>query len=148
MKGTIEAIHVRPAPGQPVRAQSEVEAVAGRGLLGNHDAQVENQPKKQATLIEAEALEAIVGESGIQLEPGASRRNLTTRGVALNHLVGREFRIGEVRLRGLELCEPCNHLQKLTVTGIVKALLHRGGLRAELLSSGTIRRGDVVETVD
>ncbi len=67
------------------------------------------------------------------------------RGVPLNHLVGREFQIGPVRLRGIKLCEPCGHLEKMTVPGIEKALLHRGGLRAEILTSGTLRPGDPVK---
>jgi MOSC domain-containing protein YiiM len=62
--------------------------------------------------------------------------------MALNHLVGREFQIGDVRLRGLKLCEPCSHLQQLTGKPMIKALLHRGGLRAEILIGGTIKPGD------
>ena len=78
----------------------------------------------------------------------ASRRNVLTCGVALNHLVGREFCIGEVRLRGLKLCEPCSHLEKVTAKKVIAALRHRGGLRAEILVSGAIRVGDVIAETD
>ncbi|HZD93607.1 MAG TPA: MOSC domain-containing protein, partial [Candidatus Sulfotelmatobacter sp.] len=71
-------------------------------------------------------------------------RNLLTCGMALNHLVGREFQIGDVRLRGLRLCEPCGHLQKLTGKDVLKALCHRGGLRAEILSGGMIKVGEMI----
>ena len=91
------------------------------------------------TLIEAEALEAIEHEQGIKLAPGESRRNVTTRGVPLNHLVGREFTVGDVRLRGVKLCEPCGYLQRtLGIDHLVQVLAHRCGLNAEILTE----RGD------
>ena len=77
--------------------------------------------------------------------PGDARRNLVTRGVPLNHLVGREFSIGEVKIRGLRLCEPCDHLQQFTGQPVIKGLRHRGGLRAQILSEGMIRVGDAVK---
>ena len=79
------------------------------------------------------------------LDPGNSRRNIVTKGVALNHLVGREFRVGEVTLRGIRLCEPCGHLEELTQKGVMQALVHRGGLRAQILIDGTIRVGDTIQ---
>ena len=103
---------------------------------------------RHVTLIEEEALEAIARESKLELAAASSRRNLTTRGVALNHLVGRKFRVGSVTLAGIRLCEPCEHLEALSgVAGVIKALLHRGGLRAEVVSGGEIRVGDVIEEV-
>ena len=88
--------------------------------------------------------EALQRDYGIELMAGESRRNITTRGVALNHLVGREFRIGEIRARGLRLCEPCSHLEKLTGKRLIKGLLHRGGLRAQILTAGDVRVGDEI----
>jgi MOSC domain-containing protein YiiM len=120
--------------------------VAGRGLQGDRyfdDAR--DEPGRQLTLIEAEALDALARDYGCALEPGASRRNIVTRGVALNHLVGREFRVGAATLRGVKLCEPCGHLAKLTVPAVKTGLVHRGGLRAEIVAGGTIRLGDAVE---
>ncbi len=93
-------------------------------------------------MIEAEAIEALKRDYNFELAPGEARRNLVTRGVALNHLVGRDFQIGEVKIRGIRLCEPCDHLQRLTGREVIKGLLHRGGLRAQILTQGTIRVGD------
>ena len=83
----------------------------------------------------------------VDLAAGAARRNIVTRNVALNHLVGREFSIGSVRIRGIRLCEPCDHLQKVTGKPVIKGLLHRGGLRAQILTHGTIRVGDPVTVI-
>jgi MOSC domain-containing protein YiiM len=96
------------------------------------------------TLIEIEAIEALQRDYRIEMDPGDSRRNIVTRGVPLNHLVGREFKIGAVTLRGTRLCEPCSHLEKLSVKGVQRGLIHRGGLRAEILTSGMIRVGDQI----
>ena len=93
------------------------------------------------TLIEAEALEGLAREYEITLQPNHARRNLLTRGVPLNHLVGKTFRIGDVTLRGIRLCEPCGHLEKLTCKGVEKGLIHRGGLRAQIVSGGWLEIG-------
>ncbi len=95
-------------------------------------------------LIEAEAIEALQLEYAVELAAGDARRNIVTRDVPLNHLVGREFTIGEVRVRGIRLCEPCDHLQRVTGKQLIKGLRHRGGLRAQILTQGTIRVGDIV----
>jgi hypothetical protein len=102
-------------------------------------------PDRQITLIETEALEAAGRDYELTIGPDQTRRNLLVRNVPLNHLVGKEFLVGEVRLRGLRLCEPCGHLEKLTaIDGVKTALLHRGGLRAEILTDGTLHPGDTV----
>jgi MOSC domain-containing protein YiiM len=95
-------------------------------------------------LIELESLEAVAREEGLQLAAGDSRRNIVTQGVPLNHLVGREFRVGQVTLRGVRLCEPCQHLAGLTQARVLPALIHRGGLRAEIINEGDIRVGDII----
>lgn len=128
----------------------EVEAVAGKGLRGDRyfDAKGTYSATpgtgRQITLIEREAVEAAEHDYGIALEPGQARRNIVTTGVALNHLVGKEFLVGQVRLRGMRLCEPCAHLASLSKRGVVKALTHRGGLRADIVDGGTIKVGDLV----
>ncbi|HET8760320.1 MAG TPA: MOSC domain-containing protein, partial [Nitrospiria bacterium] len=94
--------------------------------------------------IEQEALEAVARDYGVAIHPGDTRRNIVTRHVALNHLVGREFSVGRVRLRGLMLCEPCKHLAQLTATELSNALVHRGGLRCQILSEGVMRVGDEI----
>jgi MOSC domain-containing protein YiiM len=116
-----------------------VRAVAGRGLEGDRYFFADGAGSGEAlTLIEAEALED-VGLSGAQ-----SRRQVVVRDGGLNDLVGKRFRVGEVECLGVELCEPCQHLQSLTRPGIIKDLIHRGGLRADILSGGTISVGDKV----
>lgn len=127
-----------------------VEAVAGHGLRGDRyflkEGTFSNKDgaDREVTLIEIEAIEALGREADIKLEPGQARRNLVTRAVPLNHLVGKEFQVGDVVLRGLRLCEPCNHLESLTVPGVNKALCHRGGLRAQIIRGGTLRSGDLI----
>ena len=98
------------------------------------------------TLIEIEAIDGLKRDYEVQLDPGQSRRNIVTRGIALNHLVEQEFRIGDVVLRGTRLCEPCAHMEKLTVKGAMRGLIHRGGLRAEIVKGGTIRVGDRIHS--
>jgi MOSC domain-containing protein YiiM len=134
---------------EPMISVPEVRAIAGAGLEGDRYCRERGTfskklPSNQITLIEAEALEAAERDYGIELTAEESRRNVLTCGVALNHLVGREFQIGEVRLRGLKLCEPCTHLQQLTAKAVLKALRHRGGLRAEILGGGVIKVGEKI----
>jgi MOSC domain-containing protein YiiM len=150
-QGRIESIHIAPTAEAAMRPVDQVVAVVGVGLVGDRYAtktgsfSAKDKPGRQITLIEAEALEALERELGLGLEPGATRRNLVTHGVALNHLVDREFTVGEVRLRGHELCEPCGDLARMTgKPQILPGLVHRGGLRAEILAGGVIRVGDPV----
>jgi MOSC domain-containing protein YiiM len=128
---------------QPVKA---VRAVAGRGLEGDRYFKARGAPKadrmEDLTLVATEALEAQRSEHGLEMTAAESRRNLATRGVDLNALVGRRFRVGDAECRGIELCEPCNGLAKLTERGVLKGLLHRGGLNAAILSDGEIAVGD------
>jgi len=147
--GTVESIHIASAAKGPMQSVPEVEAIPGVGLDGDRYALKQGtfykpEPAFELTLIEAEAIEAIKREYEVTMPAGDARRNVVTRGVALNHLVGREFTIGGVKIRGIRLCEPCAHLQGLTELPVIKALRHRGGLRAEILTAGTIHVGDVV----
>jgi MOSC domain-containing protein YiiM len=151
-EGGIEHIHIADAEGAPVRAVDTVQAIAGVGLEGDRYAKgkgfwPDDGESRDVTLIEAEAIEAAAG-AGVSLAPGESRRNLTTRGIRLNDLVGKEFWIGTVLARGTDLCEPCTHLAALTGKPVIKPLVHRGGLRADLLTSGPIRVGDVVRVAE
>jgi MOSC domain-containing protein YiiM len=152
-KGTVVSIHIAPAASEPTQSINEARVVMGKGLEGDryfHGRGTWSPTPgtgRHITLIESEALEALKRESGMDLAPGASRRNLVTRGVPLNHLVNRNFRVGQVVLRGMRLCEPCKHLEELSQPGVNSALLHRGGLRAEVIQEGIIRVGDSVEEV-
>lgn len=149
-QGSVVSIHIAPAAQAPTRSASAVRAVAGRGLEGDRYYQgagtFSDQPGlgREVTLVEIEALEALERDYRIELEPGLTRRNIVTRGVPLNHLVGAEFKVGEVVLRGVRLCDPCAHMEKLSRKGVLRGMIHRGGLRAEIVVEGMIRVGDVV----
>jgi MOSC domain-containing protein YiiM len=147
-QGTVIAIHVAPTGAAPMRSVTNAQVVVGKGLEGDRYYSKLGTYSNQAgsgrdvTLIEIEAIEGLKRDYEVQLDPGQSRRNIVTRGIALNHLVEQEFRVGEVVLRGTRLCEPCAHMEKLTVKGAMRGLIHRGGLRAEIIKGGTIRIGD------
>jgi MOSC domain-containing protein YiiM len=121
-------------------------ALAGKGLEGNRYFYADgNAPDGRAlTLIAAEALEAFEGETNIVLGAAETRRNVLTRGIDVNALVGKRFRVGDVECLGVELCEPCTHLQSLTQPGVLNGLVHRAGLNADILSDGEIAVGDAV----
>jgi MOSC domain-containing protein YiiM len=150
MNGTLLSIFISPAAGQPMQSTPAAHALPGQGLEGDRyctgSGSYSDIPGtgRQITLIEIEAIEALAAEDGPRLSPGDARRNLVTKNVALNHLVGKEFTVGGVRLRGMRLCEPCGYLAGLTHPGVLPGLVHRGGLRAEILSEGMIREGDPV----
>jgi MOSC domain-containing protein YiiM len=151
MSGEVISIHITPKAEAPMASVNEVNAVAGLGLEGDryhaHTGTYSETPGtgRDVTFIAAEAIEVIALDRGIELAPGESRRNITTKGIDLNALVDRQFRVGEVVLRGMRLCEPCEYLQGHTgKDGLTKALLHRGGLRADIVSGGTIRVGDEI----
>lgn len=146
--GQVLSIFIRPKPEESVVNLDQVLAVPGKGLQGDYYfAGITPRgvdPSRELTLIEKETLDALEIDHNISLGPGESRRNLLTQNVPLNHLVGKEFRVGEVTLKGIRLCEPCAHLAKLTQDEILPALVHRGGLRARILSEGIIRVGDSI----
>ncbi len=129
-----------------LQAVDQAEIKVGGGLVGDRYFRPKDggQADQEITLIESEALEALAKECGITLHSTQARRNLVTRGVPLNHLIDREFSVGEVRLRGIRLCEPCGHLEDMTHKGVREGLLHRGGLRARVIKGGTVRVGDMV----
>jgi MOSC domain-containing protein YiiM len=148
--GIVEGIHIAPASEAATQPVESVDAVPGKGLEGDRyfagDGTYSDrrEPGRDLTLIEAEAIEGLAREHGIELRPGESRRNVTTRGIGLNDLVGHRFTVGEVECVGTELCDPCNHLQKMTQPGVLKGLANRGGLRADIVSGGRIAVGDEV----
>ena len=148
-QGRVESIHIAATAKSPMMEVREANAVPQVGLEGDRYAQKQGtffkpEPDFELTLIEAEAVEAAQREFGLKLAPSESRRNVVTRGVPLNDLVGKDFQIGGIKAYGIRLCEPCSHLQALTGQPVIKALVHRGGLRAQILSEGLIRTGDIV----
>jgi MOSC domain-containing protein YiiM len=128
-----------------------VRATAGRGLEGEYHyfTGPGTQPERdhELTLIASEALDALSAEHGIELTAAESRRNIATRGIDVNELKGRRFRVGDVECEGIELCEPCRNLERLTRQGVLRSLVHRGGLRAAIMSDGEIAVGDEVAPV-
>lgn len=151
--GEVVGLFIAPQAGAPMQAVPEVEAVAGRGLKGDRYFQQAGtfsrrcDSDQEVTLIELEVLEELERERGLRLPPAETRRNIVTRGVSLNELVGRTFRVGEVPLRGVKLCEPCKHLMRLAGVDerVIRALIHRAGLRAQILQDGRIRVGDPID---
>ncbi len=148
--GRVVSIHVAPERGAPTTSVAQVRAIPGKGLVGDRhfgrgdSAPDAPRPDREITLVEIETIEALAREYDVRLEPGDVRRNIVTRAVALNHLVDRQFTVGEVALLGLRLCEPCAHLAELTHESVLGGLVHRGGLCAQILTEGVIRVGDQV----
>ena len=149
--GQVVLIQIASAAGERLVSVEQVQAVAGQGLEGDRYFKkigtFSNKPGggRQVTLIELESVDAVKRDLKMTLEPSQTRRNIVTRGVPLNHLVNRQFRLGrEVVFQGVRLCEPCDYLESLTFKGVSEALLHRAGLRADIVSGGTIRVGDPI----
>ena len=136
---TVVAIHLGALRNPELSPVESVRAVAGKGLEGDRHFHEEGAPPGQAiTLVEEETVE------DVGLPPGATRRQVTVRGVRLNDLIGKRFRVGEVECYGVELCEPCLHLEKMTRPGIIDELVHRAGINADIVTGGTISVGDEV----
>ncbi len=146
--GTVTGIFVAGAAGEPARALECARALPGQGLDGDRHVSGRGTfpsglPGSALTLIEAEVCESF----DPPLAPDEHRRNVVVRGVDLNALVGREFTVGAVRCRGMRLCEPCTVVQRYAGRPVLRALVHRGGLRADILTDGEIRVGDRLEAV-
>lgn len=152
-QGQVVSIHIG-EPGAPLQFVQQVEAIAGEGLQGDRYGEYKQKFKKKTgidreiTLVETEALEAVAKEFDIHFQPIDTRRNIATRGVPLNDLVGKRFKLGSLIIQGIRLCEPCGHLEKVLCNDKLRvALKHRGGLRAQIVQSGTIHVGDLVEPI-
>jgi len=150
MASVVEILISR-APLAPMEARAEVRAVPGRGLEGDRYFEgagtfspKPQKPDFEITFIEKENVERFRAESGLPFTEFHARRNIVTQGVDLNSLVGREFLVGDVRIRGLRLCEPCSYLAKTSFPETLQGLVHKGGLRAQILTEGAIRRGDPI----
>jgi MOSC domain-containing protein YiiM len=148
--GKVEAIYIAAARGEPTVYVEQVHVVPGKGIEGDRYfglPGVNGIPTKsgrELTLIEIEAIEAICSQDGITLSPDQTRRNIVTRGISLNDLVGQEFYVGSIRLCGIRLCEPCSYLASRTDPRIISSMAHRGGLRTDILTEGTIHLNDII----
>ena len=139
MAGVVEGIFWGAVDEGPLDAADEVRVKTGAGIEGDR------YGEKDITLFEAEAIEDLKANTGIELAPSEIRRNVMTRGVSLNDLLGHRIRVGEVEAVVTELCHPCSHLQKLTKPGVLRGLVNRGGLNADVVHGGAIRVGDSLE---
>ena len=147
--GAVVSIHIAEHAEAPMQSVQGVRAVPGKGLEGDRyfraTGTYSDRPgAREITLIESEAIDAMARDNELVIPAGDARRNIVTRGAPLNHLVSQEFLVGRVRLRGIRLCEPCTHLEGLTRRGVLSGLVHRGGLRAQILSEGVIRVADAI----
>jgi hypothetical protein len=152
--GRVMLLAVADGAEQPMRTISTAQAIPGRGLDGDRYAvgagtfgpRTGRRSGYDLTLIEAEALDELTLPDGMPLSYPDARRNVVTRGIDLNDLVGQRFRIGpDVECIGQRLCEPCAHLERLTRRGVLRGLIHRGGLRADIIAGGTISTGDAIQ---
>lgn len=150
--GIVELVALAAEAEAPMQVVRSVEAVEGRGLVGDRyerGAGTFSDPSGHGydlTLVEAEALEELSARN-VDLPPAEARRNLVVRGVALDDLIGLRFKVGEVECYGQRRCEPCAHLERLTKPGVLRGLVHRGGLRADVVSDGVIKTGDQIEAL-
>ncbi len=149
--GRVASIQIAAKAGEKMVPVKEIKAVAGEGLEGDRyfkkNGKFSDKPGtgRQITLIELESIEALKRDFNIELDPAQTRRNIVTRDVPLNHLIGKQFRVGDnVVLRGIRLCEPCDYLEGLTVEGVRGGLVHRGGLRADIVEGGMLRVDDQI----
>ena len=155
MTGAVSGIFITAVAGEPMQSVIEARAVAGTGLEGDrywsgvgfYSATPTTPGARELTLIEEERLEE-VARDGFPLAPGEHRRNISTHGVTLDRLLGRRFRIGSVLCEGVRDCPPCNHLDAVTGKALLAPLIHRGGLRARIVTGGLIRVGDEITPVD
>lgn len=150
--GLVSHLHVTPRAFLPMRGMAAIELVAGEGIvgdryrLGTETGFYSDKPEdgRQVTLFEAEALECIQRDHGIALAPDEHRRNVTTRGVPLTHLVGRRFRLGGCLLEATRLSIPCRHIEAILEKPVFDPMINRSGLNCRILEGGTVRVGDAV----
>lgn len=151
--GHVAGIFVSSEAGAPMRVLDAAEAFAGQGLEGDRYQAGEGFMSQrqggglELTLVETEALAELSAENGIEITPADSRRNIATRDIRLNDLVDHDFQIGDAICRGVRLCEPCARIEKLVGKPFVKPMVHRAGLRADIIRSGTIRVGDSIRVL-
>jgi len=153
MAGTIISIFIAPKAGMPMHSVDKAHLEKGRGIVGDRyhsgngtfSEKLKGSADSQVTLIESEQIDRFNRLNRLDLDYGAPRRNVVTQGIELNKLVNVQFRVGEVLLEGIRLCEPCAHLASLVTDKVLPGLVHRGGLRAQIISGGFIKPADSVE---
>ncbi len=150
MPGEIVSIHIGASPGGPISELEQAQLTAGKGIVGDRNYSDNADPETQITLIEEELVAQFNTETGLGIEAWQTGRNVVTRDISLNDLIGKEIKLGDVTIKGEELCDPCKTLGERLSTNevppaaVVKALVKRGGLRASILANGVIRKGDPI----
>ena len=148
MSGAVVKLFIAPVGGVTMAAVEEVKALAGQGIEGDRyckrDGYWTDVDECEVTLIESEALDEIGSTKGVSVEQGEHRRNLVTRGIRLDNLLGKRFQIGTAVLEYDRPRPPCGHIETLTEAGMTRALLGRGGICARIVESGTIRANDPI----
>ena len=147
----VVGLYIAESGSSPMQKIENAQLEAGKGIVGDRyykecgtfSEKLAGLPDKELTLIESEKIDDFNKEHGFSFSYGDFRRNIVTKGIALNQLEGKEFTLGRIRLRGVRLCEPCAHLASLLVPEIMPSLVHKTGLRAQIIDSGTIQVGDV-----
>ena len=130
---------------QPINEVNSINVLANQGIVGDRHFNEFNDPYNQITLIESENIDYYNIKYGLNIPYKDFRRNIITKGIKLNDLVGKRFKIGKVELEGIDLCRPCKHLSEiLDQDNIIKEFLRRGGLRCQILTSSTIEVGDKI----
>ena len=144
--GEVVEIGIANIKGNQIKKVNNVDAIEGKGLQNDRKFSENNQKERQVTLIEIENINHFNNISNTNIHPVDFRRNIITENVRLNELVGKEFFVGKIKLKGHDLCRPCKYLQdKLKQNNFVKEFLHTGGLRCEILTSGKINVGDIIK---
>ena len=134
---------------QKIKDVNSIDVLANQGILGDRHFQEFNDPYNQLSLIESENIDYYNSKYGLNIPYIDFRRNIITKGIQLNNLVGKKLQIGKVELEGIDLCRPCRHLSEvLNQDNIIKEFLRRGGLRCQILSSSSIEVGNKIEILD
>lgn len=150
MNGEIVSINISESSGVAPTELEQVQLIAGKGIVGDRNYKDNADPETQITLIEEEQVARFNDDTGFSITAPQTGRNIVTRGISLNELIGKEIKLGDVTIKGEELCDPCNTLGGRLSTpnvpppAVVKALVNRGGLRASILTDGIIRKGDSI----
>jgi MOSC domain len=151
VKATVVGIYTASVSGSRLRSVPRAELEAGKGLVGDRYylgvgtfSKKIMAPDAEITLVESEEIERFNSNEQAAHSPGEFRRNIVTRGIKLNGLVGKRFLVGAALLEGKRLCEPCAHLAKLVRAPVVEGMVHRAGLRAQILTGATVRVGDEI----
>jgi MOSC domain-containing protein YiiM len=156
VRAIVEGIYSTSVKGAPLQSVGKAELEAGRGLVGDRyyagvgtfSEKLRGKPDAEVTLIESEEIQRFNDIEGSPKSPAEFRRNIVTRGVRLNDLVGCRFSVGQAVLEGIRLCEPCAHLARLLSPTVVETMAHRAGLRARVVSGASIRPGDDIRVID